>query len=182
MTKTIEDIPEMKLGEYLGKLKSRSNDKLMEEYGVCDKYDILLKGDTDKVLGSLLDTTNYYVVGDVIGDIGGNRKFTVKRLNGGLFSVMELRNGFFPIRKFMLEYEDLKRIEKTKYNLTFVLHPDQFTARVMKTPLIKQIASLIIDLGEFIQNENIPACFPETLGTNYQHMNMLRVIYNEPKP
>lgn len=181
-----------RLEDYLQELKTCPDDKLRDELGVYDNWPILLNADFEK-LTKYLEESGKYLLTEKRGD---QIYFFINTANTTQIAVCNFLK-YLCGRDYGSDWseEEIKK-QSTEYNATGILQPRHSLYTPLEgslyTPLegtawIREIAKVIDDLGQHIIKENIPACFPNSIGWEYRRSKIRRkdcisrLVYNQPK-
>lgn len=157
----------MQLREYLDGLKECPDEELTDEFGISDNWPILMRTD----LRSLFDFVN------------GSGRFTPREILGTTHrfnhvdgvTVIQVFNhiGSFSPTGTDTEKEQQRRF----YDSTVMLHPYQVREDLHNPKYMRALANVVVEFGEYILREDVPSCFPRSVGHLYRGDNSRRVYY-----
>ena len=132
------------------------------ELGVYDNYPIHLKRDIEQVKLDLVER-GYLLQPPV----------TLSKGLAELYAGVTFYQYYSSDRTVWFEIETPK--EKSEYLTTIMLHP----ADEIKGIRPKDISRVILDLGGYIKEKMIPACFPKSGGWNHPK-DASKIVYYNP--
>ena len=162
-----DEMVERPVGKYTVKIPGEKNlqHRLTTELGVYDNYPILLKRDIEQVKHDLVER-RYLLQPPVI--------FESKAL-AEVFAGITIYEFDCPDETVCFSIETPCG-DRPDYSTTIVLHPNHKIIGIRP----KDIAKVILDLGEYIKKEKIPACFPRSGGWNHPR-DRSKIVYYKPK-
>lgn len=177
----------MKLDEYLkalrdcpeefvlidGPSRKRRIHRLAAELGVDDNWTIFLNADFEKVVKHLQESD--YKLHRIIKKSCGLAY--ILNYNPGTVKLQVLN--YVPIGDATGRYteEERKHYERQErdFNMGIILHPYQ-SRKIRGVNWVRAIAMVIDDIGQYAQKENIPVCFPNSIGLKRLH-DYSQIVY-----
>ncbi len=151
----------MELEQYLAAIKSCSDERLYNEFGVYDNWPIFCRAKLEIVVADLQMSKKYALTGIRPSEHGLKAwmNFTPGTIDLNIFANVD--SEFF-CRECPQEHERMKR----DYDLTIFLHQDQ---RKKMDGVSKQRALVIVicDLSRYLRVAKIPFCFPKSRGLDH---------------
>ena len=173
----------MRLDEYLKSLQNCPDEQLREELGMSDNWPIFLNADFDSVVEHLRQSESYRHEETIKKTFGVNHLFdyvpgTVKLQ---VFNWIPFNSttgyGYNNTERDKIESER----QLKDYNLTIMLHPYQ-DRKIEGVHLLRALAMVADDIGQFTIRENIPTCMPRTIGLKYLNTNdYSKIVYHQPE-
>jgi len=163
----------MGLDEFLIKLETSSQEDLTNELGIVNNWAILLKIEHDLLIRNFEDSDKYRKRDEDL--LGKGAQYEVD----GSPAVVDIYDDVGPYCTtgfgFNLsdDFREHSQRQMEDYNISLI---------ILGSPNnIIYIADVVKDIGNFILNESIPACFPHSVGSNYQHpFDFDRILYHKP--
>jgi len=162
----------MGLEEYLNKLEASSQGDLTNELGIVNNWPILLKIEHDLLIRYFEDSDKYRKRDEDL--LGKGTQYEVD----GSPAVVDIYDGasLYCTTGFGFnlsdEYREHSQRQMEDYNISLIIFgsPNNMIF----------IADVVRDIGNFILNENLPACFPHSVGSNYQDpFEFDRILYHK---
>jgi hypothetical protein len=163
----------MKLEEYLKAIKECPDEQLTDEFGIYDNFNIFSKVDFFGFIKCLTDSNKYILVD-----------------KSQIFYGAVFKLNYVPGTVEMYVYQRKTDISKTRhrslsgiYIVDMTIHPYQ-KKKIENVPWKRSIANVVVDIGQFLIDENIPTCMLNTTGWKYldRHDDSLIVIHEPLSP
>jgi hypothetical protein len=166
----------MELEEYLERLKICPDERLTGELGIYDNWSIFLNLDFQRALKHFYESPEFKFYELQGGDIHrfdfvpGTVKLQVFNWLAGC--------GLTQINKDNLEESTFhQNRQKRDYNMTIMLHPYQ-KKKIEGIDLRRALVMVVENLSEWVVSENIPLCFPDSIGRDYKKpRDYSRIVY-----
>ena len=169
----------MNLEEYLHALEDCPDEELTAELGVYDNYAIHLNA------GSFADVLNHFNNDEdyrFLKAVESRREIYCSYINSKSNVIVQVIDHVKPSPDLMLndgeEAKQHREKQENEYTLTIRLHPVYEDKREWN---MRGIASAIQDIGKFVLEKRIPACFAGSVGTKYHKpYDFSRIVYHQP--
>lgn len=171
----------MRLEEYLEALSNCPDEQLRDELGIYDNWPIFMQANFDRVIECL--KSQEYLLKDTI-----ERPRGIIHLFDYIPGTVELQV-FNWIPLAFTTGSGVNRTESDKleserqlrdYNITIMLHPDQ-ERRIEGVNILRAIAIVVYDIGQFAIREKIPASMPNSIGLRYKDQeDSSKIVYHAP--
>lgn len=190
----------MNLEEYLEALRTCPDEKLREELGIGDNYAVLLKDHYRKLCNFLFEAGFLLDGEETVGkelnafpEGVSEAEIHTAAINAIPFFVYE-GTVKVRVRNYLETYwttghnlwgDEERNNHKLKqlktYNVTVKMHPLNETG--FEPEDLRKFADAVIKIGEFLIEEGIPACLPNSVGQKYSFptFDYSRIVYHEPE-